>query len=147
MGMDYSKASQGILREDCFDKENLGKCESVMSLGNGYLGLRSVTEEHYLNESRGCFVAGTFNKFDGHEVTELPNAADVTGMDIFLDGGRFSLADGIIEEYARELDINTGELTRNIVWEAPGKTAPRHCTDGRDHAAFRRNADKDPFRH
>ena len=55
MGMDYSKITEGILREDRFDPDHLGKCEAVMSLGNGYLGLRSATEEHYLNETRGMF--------------------------------------------------------------------------------------------
>ena len=64
MGIDYSKISGWILREDCFDADRLGKCEAVMSLGNGYLGLRSATEEKYLGETRDMLVNGTFNKFD-----------------------------------------------------------------------------------
>lgn len=119
MGMDYSKITEGILREDCFDPEHLGKCEAVMSLGNGYLGLRSATEEHYLNETRGMFVAGTFNKFDAAEVTELPNAADLTAVDLWVDGERFSLSDGAYEDYTRELNIRTGELYRSVVWTSP----------------------------
>lgn len=119
MGMDYSKISEWIIREDCFDKNKLGKCEAIMSLGNGYLGLRSATEERYLNETRGLFVAGTFNKFDENEVTELPNAADMIAMKIVIDGENFSLTDGVIEEYARELNIRTGELKRNIIWISP----------------------------
>lgn len=35
MGMDYSKISDWIIREDCFDTEHLGKCEAIMSIGNG----------------------------------------------------------------------------------------------------------------
>lgn len=120
MGMDYSKIREGIVREDVFDPEKLGKCEAVMSLGNGYLGVRSATEEHYMQETRGAFVAGTFNKFDENEVTELPNAADMTAVDIFLDGERFSLADGATEDYTRELDIYNGELYRHAVWTSPG---------------------------
>ena len=119
MGMDYSKITDWILREDCFDPEKLGKCEAVMSLGNGYLGLRSATEEHYFNEARGMFVAGTFNKFDADEVTELPNAADQTAIDIFINGERFSLSDGTTEDYTRELNIRTGELTRAMIWTSP----------------------------
>ncbi|MDE6204298.1 MAG: glycoside hydrolase family 65 protein, partial [Lachnospiraceae bacterium] len=114
--MDYSKIGEWILCEDSFDPENLGKCEAVMSLGNGYMGLRSATEEHYLNETRGLFVAGTFNKFDENEVTELPNGADMTAMDIFINGERFSLADGTVEAYTRELNVRTGELERRITW-------------------------------
>lgn len=124
MGMDYSRMKDGIVREDQFNPEKLGKCEAIMSLGNGYLGVRSATEEHYMLETRGAFVAGTFNKFDENEVTELPNAADMTAVDIFLDGERFSLADGVTEDYTRELDIYNGELYRHAVWTSPnGKKA------------------------
>ena len=69
--MNYSKADAWIVREERFDSHKLGKCEAIMSLGNGYLGLRSATEEKYAGETRDYFVAGTFNKFDKDEVTEL----------------------------------------------------------------------------
>lgn len=119
MGMDYGKVRDWVLREDAFDPENLGKCEAIMSLGNGYMGVRSATEEHYFNETRGMFVAGTFNKFDENEVTELPNAADLTAVDLFVSGERFSLMSGEVKEYARELNIKTGELSRTIKWVSP----------------------------
>lgn len=127
MGMDYSRVSDWILREDSFDPEKLGKCEAIMSLGNGYMGLRSATEEHYLNETRGMFVAGTFNKFDEIEVTELPNAADMTAIDIFINGERFSLEDGTVEAYTRELNIRNGKLKRVVTWISP-KGVKLHLT-------------------
>lgn len=80
-----------LVSEDGFRPEWLGKGEAVFSLGNGYMGLRSVTEEHYANEKRNLFVAGTFNKFADNEVTELPNAADVLWMEFKLNGVRFDL--------------------------------------------------------
>lgn len=119
MGMNYNRIADWIIAEDSFDPEALGKCEAVMSLGNGYLGLRSATEEHYLNETRGMFVAGTFNKFDENEVTELPNAADLTAVDIYINGERFSLDTGRTEGYARELNIKTGKLERSAKWTLP----------------------------
>lgn len=119
MGMDYSKITDWIIAEDSFNPETLGKCEAVMSLGNGYLGLRSATEEHYLNETRGMFVAGTFNKFDENEVTELPNAADLIAVDLFIDGERFSLDSGEIKNYTRQLNIKTGTLMRSVQWTSP----------------------------
>ncbi len=125
MGMDYSRINDWILREDSFNPEKLGKCEAVMSLGNGYLGLRSATEERYLNETRGLFVAGTFNKFDENEVTELPNAADMTAMNLSVNGEIFSLAQGTTEDYTRELNIRTGELKRSAVWISPKGTKVR----------------------
>lgn len=117
--MDYSKADQWILGEKAFDSRYLGKCESVMCLGNGYMCIRSATEEAYLGETRDFFVAGTFNKFDEHEVTELPNAADVIRFPIEVNGQAFSLEKGRIHEYYRQLNLRTGELVRTVEWEAP----------------------------
>ena len=117
--MNYERAKQWILAEDRFTPESLGKCESVMCLGNGYMGLRSALEEEYVNEKRDLFIAGTFNKFDESEVTELPNAADVTSMELHLKSERFSLESGRIESYERFLNLKTGELVRNVIWISP----------------------------
>jgi len=103
--------------EEKFDPLRLGKCESIMSLGNGYMGLRSVTEEPYLGETRNLFVNGTFNKFDEREVSELPNAADVTRLDMCIDGRRFSLETGKVEDYSRTLNLRHAELVRTFIWE------------------------------
>lgn len=101
-----------VVSEVEFSPDTLGKSESIMYLGNGYMGLRSATEEPYLKESRNLFVSGTFNKFDEHEVSELPNLADVTRIDIRVDGERFSLEFGETTQYVRKLNLKTAELTR-----------------------------------
>ena len=119
MAMDYSRIGDWILREDCFDVEHLGKCEAVMSLGNGYLGLRSATEERYLGETRDLLINGTFNKFDPSAVTELPNAADMTAMEIRINQERFTLEQGTVDSYSRELNIKTAELKREMIWTSP----------------------------
>lgn len=103
-----------------FDPLALAKCESIMSLGNGYMGLRSAAEESYIGEKRNLFINGTFNKFDQYEVTELPNAADITRLDIRIDGVRFSLERGEVREYRRLLNLRDAELVRGFVWEYQG---------------------------
>ena len=115
----YNKAEKWEIEESKFSAEFLGKCEAIMSLGNGYLGLRSATEERYLGEKRGYFVAGTFNKFDKDEVTELPNIADVLAIDMYFNGQYFTLEKGEIKEYSRTLNLRTGELTRHVYWISP----------------------------
>lgn len=117
--MNYKKAKEWIIEEDKFDSSLLGKCEAIMCLGNGYLGLRSATEERYLNEKRGYFVAGTFNKFDDNEVTELPNIADVINLELIMNGQYFTLDKGIIKSYSRKLNLKTGELSRHVIWVSP----------------------------
>lgn len=119
MGMNYEKINEWILAEDSLDPAWLGKCEAVMAQGNGYLGLRAATEERYVGETRDLLINGTFNKFDADEVTELPNAADVTAVELWIDGQRFHLAEGDYEDYSRELNIKTGELTRTVRQTAP----------------------------
>lgn len=119
MGMNYEKINDWILAEDCPDPARLGKCEAVMAQGNGYLGLRAAMEERYVGETRDLLINGTFNKFDASEVTELPNAADITAVELWIDGRRFQLAEGNYEEYRRELNIKTGELTRTVLWTSP----------------------------
>ena len=116
--MDYSKAAEWKIIERAFDPERLGKCESIMCQGNGYLGLRNATDEFNAGEQRNLFVAGTFNKFDDNEVTELPNAADVTRLNIRLDGELFNLQCGKTLEYSRELCLKNGEVVRTVVWQS-----------------------------
>ena len=72
-----------LVTETDFDTRFQGKCETIFCQGNGYMGMRTATEERYINQVRDTFVSGTFNKFDDNEVTELPNAADISNIDIF----------------------------------------------------------------
>lgn len=107
-----------IISETEFNENNLPKFETIFSLGNGYMGLRAATEEHYFNETRGCYVAGMFDRFKG-EVAELPNIPDYVGMEIKLDGERFNLNQGKIISYHRYLNVKDGELVREVEWQSP----------------------------
>jgi hypothetical glycosyl hydrolase len=107
-----------IVSEELFSRDYLGKAEAVLSLGNGYMGLRSATEEPYIGETRNLFVSGTFNKFDDFEVSELPNAADVTRWDIRIDGERLDVSQGTVSDYVRALNLKTAELSRRFVWKS-----------------------------
>ncbi|MGL5624355.1 hypothetical protein, partial [Cetobacterium sp.] len=118
--MNYNKGTEDlknwIVSEDSFNSNNLGKCEAIMCLGNGYMGVRSATEEKYLKEIRNHFVSGTFNKFDENEVTELPNIPDFTQLDINLNGERLDLEKGEIKNYSRDLNLKSGVITREFNW-------------------------------
>ncbi|MCP8617874.1 glycoside hydrolase family 65 protein [Salirhabdus salicampi] len=110
-----------VIAETEFNSSLLGKCETIMALGNGYMGVRSSTEESYVKQTRNLFVAGTFNRFDQTEPSELPNTADVTALEINLNGEQFSLDKGTIHRYYRYLHLKTGELVRVVDWESPKK--------------------------
>ncbi len=112
----YNNEVGWIVEENKFDKNYLGKCETIMCLGNGYMGIRSATEENYQNEKRNTFVAGTFNKFDDNEVTELPNVADVFNIKLKLNDEILDLTLGKVNNYSRQLNLKTGELKREFQW-------------------------------
>lgn len=108
-----------LIAESTFDIAQQGKCEAIFCLGNGYMGLRSATEEAYIKRTPGLFVNGTFNKFQDNEVTELPNFPDLSLLELMLNGQRFSLDSGSVSDYLRVLDLQTGELVRSLVWTSP----------------------------
>lgn len=106
-----------LVTENDFDTRFQGKCETIFCQGNGYMGMRMATEERYINQVRNTFVSGTFNKFDEYDVTELPNAADVSNIDIRIDGKLFGLEKGTFSGYHRTLNLKTGEVTREFTWK------------------------------
>jgi hypothetical glycosyl hydrolase len=112
-----------IISEKVFNQHYLGKCEVLMALGNGYMGMRSTTEEKYLNEVRDTFIAGTFDKADDNEVCELPNVPDFSAIDFKINGTSFSLLNGTILTYDRSFNLKSGELSRSIKWEDSNSNA------------------------
>ena len=119
--MNYRKGTGAetswIIEETSFHEKYTGKCESIFTQGNGYLGLRNSLEERYVDTVRGMFITGTFNKASKEEVTELPNVSDIVNMEIELNGERFSMTEDNIKEYSRTLNLYTGETCRNVLWE------------------------------
>jgi len=111
--------------ETKFCKDFQGKCETIFSLGNGYMGLRSSLEENYTGQTRGLFVAGTYNRFDESEVFELPNAADVVAMDIRINGEEFNLETGETVDYSRSLNLKDAVLRRDVTWKSPKGVAAK----------------------
>jgi len=103
-----------IIAESEFNSKNLGKCESIMYLGNGYMGVRNTMEEDYLYQKRACYVAGMFNKSEENEVAELPNAPDVLGMKLFFDDDELDLNQMTILDYSRTLNLRTGLGEREV---------------------------------
>lgn len=105
-----------LVRETEYKSEYARKFESILCQGNGYMGIRAATEESYEKTVRYCLVAGTFDKMERKNTTELPNSADVTAAAITADGISLSLQEGNYEQYQRYLDLYTGLLHRRFEW-------------------------------
>lgn len=105
-----------VIHEKEFDLNKINKFASLMTLGNGYLGLRSSHEEDYSDQIRGMYIAGIYNKATENEPSEIVNLPDITGLRIEIDGEVFSLLVGTIISYNRKLNLASGELFREIIW-------------------------------
>jgi trehalose/maltose hydrolase-like predicted phosphorylase len=111
------------LTEDTFDPARQHHAETIFTLGNGYLCTRGAFEECYPGERRATFIHGVF---DAAPIvfSELANAPDWLPLAVFLDGERFRLDAGTVEQFARRLDLRHGVLTRVVRWRSPqGRTA------------------------
>lgn len=122
------------------DSNNLLINESLLALGNGYLGVRGNFEEGYWDGYKS--IRGTYiNAFhDETEITygeklhafpekqqKLVNVIDAQSIEIFLDGERFSLFEGEISHYERHIHMDKGYSERIIQWRSPGgKEAKLH---------------------
>ncbi|MGE5463217.1 MAG: glycoside hydrolase family 65 protein [Syntrophothermus sp.] len=106
------------ITEESFHLEKLHHKETVFTIGNGYLSTRGAFEEKYPGEMRATFMHGVFDDVPV-VFTELVNAPDWLEMDIHLDGERFSLAEGELLSFTREVDLHTATLTRDLRWRSP----------------------------
>lgn len=109
-----------MLTEPAFCPHSLNKYASLMTTGNGYMGIRASHEEAYTLQTRGMYLAGLYHRAGKGEINELVNLPDVVGVEITLNGEIFSLTSGVIESWHRELDFASGELRRALIWHAPG---------------------------
>ena len=109
-------AGNWLVTEREFRPEFCRKYESIMCQGNGYMGVRAATEEDYEKTVRYALVAGTFDKMERKNTTELPNGADVTAAYLTADGIPLKLEEGNYCHYERALDLYTGVLRRSFEW-------------------------------
>jgi len=115
-----------IVSENAYEAEESSSRATVFALANGYMGLRGAGEE--VDPSRdglkGCYVNGIYDTPEGKLTErEFPNAPDWTIVRLEVDGESFSLDEGEILEYRRDLDMRCGAMRRHVRWKSPsGKT-------------------------
>ncbi|MDC4182228.1 glycosyl hydrolase family 65 protein [Mycoplasma bradburyae] len=95
-----------------FNKQVVAKTESIFSLGNGYLGIRSADEEYTSYNKEDFFVNGIFNKDHENEVPELANLADCLTMPIYINGELYEVNED--DKYLKTLHIKEGLLSREV---------------------------------
>ena len=122
------------------DPESLLVNESLLSLGNGYLGVRGNFEEGYSTEYssiRGAYINAFHDNVEityGEKLYGFPdtqqkilNVIDSQGIQIHVEDELFSLFTGEVLSYERNLHMDAGFSERIIHWKSPkGKKVKLH---------------------
>ena len=86
------------------------KYETLMCLGNGYLGMRSAFCEEMGSQSRLTLIAGLYDQ-QPNEVEELFPLPDATILNISVNGTKINPLQESSKDYSRELNVKNGLLT------------------------------------
>lgn len=104
-------------------KEDFRLAESIMSLGNGHMGMRGNFEEYYSGDfHRGSYIAGVWfpdktrvgwwkNGYPEY-YGKVINSTNFIGIRVWVDDEEIDLFTANIKEYYRELDMQHGVLRR-----------------------------------
>lgn len=123
-----------VLREDGLNIQKLPLLESLMTIANGYIGIRGYLEEFdYPGSVRGNYINGLYERVAmvhaewawgfPLEADRMPNLLDLFNIRILLDDEKVVL-DGDIDEFKRELNFKKGLSTRSYIYNTKfGKKA------------------------
>ena len=125
---DYPADEWNII-EKRFHPEFLAQSETMLALGNGYLGMRGCPEEGGPNAENTTIVNGFYETRPivyGEEAYGFPktgqtvcNVTDSKIIKLFVDDEPFWLTNANLLTYDRRLNMKTGTLDREILWETP----------------------------
>ncbi|MBW4443613.1 MAG: glycoside hydrolase family 65 protein [Plectolyngbya sp. WJT66-NPBG17] len=115
--------------ETKFYPDCLAQMETLFSTANGYLGMRGVCEEGDPVAQNGTFINGFYETYEieyaegayGYAKTgqTIVNVTDSKLIKLYVDDELFYLPTANLLKFERALDMQTGTLDREIVWETP----------------------------
>ncbi|MCK5358967.1 MAG: hypothetical protein KAJ48_11275, partial [Elusimicrobiales bacterium] len=102
--------------------------ETLCGLGNGYLGLRACSPEHTaaIHHYPGIYISGLYNRLKtpingkiivNEDMVNCPNCLFMTFK--IGDGEWFTPGSNELLSFHQELDMKTGLLTRDILFQDP----------------------------
>jgi alpha,alpha-trehalose phosphorylase len=122
-------ADEWNIIEKAFRPEFLAQIETMLALGNGYLGVRGCPEEGGPNAENGTFINGFYESWPivygedafGFAKTgqTICNVTDSKIIKLFVDDEPFWLPNAQLLSYDRRLNMQAGTLDRNVLWETP----------------------------
>src|SRR5262252_2668691 len=115
--------------EKGFHPEFLAQLETILALGNGYFGMRGCPEEGGPNAENATLINGLY---ETHPIVYVEGAygfartgqtilsvTDSKIIKLFVDDEPFWLPHANLLKYERRLNMRSGTLDREILWETP----------------------------
>jgi alpha,alpha-trehalose phosphorylase len=125
---DYPPDEWNII-EKGFHREFLVQLETMLALGNGYLGMRGCPEEGGPNVENATLINAFYETWPivyGEEAygfaktgQTICNVTDSKIIKLFVDDEPFWLPNANLLSYDRRLNMKSGTLDREILWETP----------------------------
>jgi alpha,alpha-trehalose phosphorylase len=123
---DYPPDEWKVIEKN-YRPEFVAQTETIFALGNGYLGTRGVHEEGRPAAQNGTFVNGFYESWpilyneDAFGLARtgqtMLNLADSKIIKLFVDDEPFRLDTAVIGRYLRQLNMKSGTLDRDLIWE------------------------------
>ncbi len=112
--MDLRRSSdrEWLLVEEGFTLAREREIESLLAIGNGYVGNRASLAEGSRLSAPATFAAGVFTQAKEASIPELLVLPDWTGVRIWIEGQPLSMQEGQVLEHRRILDLRQGVLWR-----------------------------------
>jgi alpha,alpha-trehalose phosphorylase len=117
------------LIEKRFVPDLLEQGETMFALGNGYLGMRGCFEEGGPIGQNGTFINGFFESWPivypenayglATAGQTIVNVTDSKIIKLFVDDEPFWLPHANVPSFDRRLNMKSGTLDRDILWETP----------------------------
>jgi alpha,alpha-trehalose phosphorylase len=125
---DYPADEWNVI-EKGFHPEFLAQLETMLALGNGYLGMRGCPEEGGPNAENTTLINGFYETSpivypeDAYGFAKtgqtILGVTDGKIIKLFVDDEPFWLPNANLLRYDRRLNMKSGTLDRQILWETP----------------------------
>ncbi len=106
-----------LVVEEGYDPVREREVESILTVGNGYLGTRGSLAEEDEASSPATLVAGVFDRRSQQAPDEMPIFPDWLFTRIYVDDERLQMKRKNIVEHQRILDMYKGLLFRELLYE------------------------------
>jgi alpha,alpha-trehalose phosphorylase len=125
---DYPADEWNVI-EKGFHPEFLAQLETMLALGNGYIGMRGCPEEGGPNAENSTLINGFYETWPivyGEEAygfaktgQTIFGVTDSKIIKLFVDDEPFWLPNAKLLSFDRRLNMRSGTLDREILWETP----------------------------